>query len=119
MARILNLSDSMITELNKLRSSTAASAQHLQSQALSHLPTQIQQSYADVTASLGRTITELRQIAADQETPAQEKVTKILKQVREGVEPILGKVGEVLARKKQQVESPAPPEANTNGHATQ
>jgi len=119
-SRVTSLSDSMLVELDKLQKSATSLTASLQatlhnsaSQIQSQIP-QIQQSYTDLSAALSSTANELRSIIVNQELPLQEKVSRVGKEVRERIQPLLESVkkgvSEVLARSE-----PAST-VNGNGH---
>lgn len=110
----------MLVELDKLQKSATSLTASLQatlhnsaSQIQSQIP-QIQQSYTDLSAALSSTANELRSIIVNQELPLQEKVSRVGKEVRERIQPLLESVkkgvSEVLARSE-----PAST-VNGNGH---
>ncbi|KAG6818811.1 hypothetical protein H0H93_001416 [Arthromyces matolae] len=91
------LSDNMLSELSKLRTSV----HDLQHQ----LPPQIQQTYIEVTTNLSTTISELRNIIAKENITIQEKVKQVGHEVQNRVTPLLDTikkgVSELLSRRKE------------------
>ena len=102
----------MVSELQKLQSSTASFASSfqttLQSSAsqLHAIQPQIQQTYADLATSLTSTANELANIIKQKDLPVQEKVSRVSKEVRDSVTPLLEAVrkgvSDLLARGKSQ-----------------
>jgi len=120
--RIHTLSDNMLSELQKLQASTSAYATSLQHSASAKLqdniPPQVQQSYTELASNLSTVITELKGTVLEKDLPIQEKVTKVGKQVKESITPLLDSLRKgvegVLAK------TPAPQaNAELNGTAHQ
>ena len=101
----------MVQELQKLQSSTAASASHIQNQ----ISPQIQKSYQEVSTSLAASVADLRDIISKKDTPIQEKVTLMVTHVRDRVTPLLGRVREVIAGKNDAIMQNG--QANGNGNS--
>ena len=106
----------MLAELVKLQNSAASFRDSLQttlessaSQIQSQIP-QIHQSYADLSAALSSTASELGSIITNQELPLQERLGRVSKEVIERVQPLLESmmsgVSKVLARSQPPVDSP-------------
>ncbi|KAI0667254.1 lipid droplet-associated perilipin protein [Trametes maxima] len=111
-SRVHTLSDTMLTELQKVQTSTAA------------LPATLQASFHDVSANLTSTINELSAILTSPE-PLPEKAHKVRETVQERVQPILdtatARVQEILGALKARVsedKSEAPQSATTTSGAT-
>lgn len=88
----------MLVELKQLQTSlysVAASAE-------SRLPPSVQEHLHSLTEALSSQIVALREIAVS-ERPVSEKVGAIIVEVREGVNPLLGKVGEAVGVGKAHV----------------
>lgn len=128
----------MLVELQKLQASAATLSASLQStasatlhnstsQIQSQIPPHVQQIYADFSATLSSTITDLRAILTTKDLPLQEKVARVGHEVGERVQPLLENlkksVQEVIARGRApttpppQEEQPAVVRININGHA--
>jgi len=121
--RIHTLSDNMLSELQKLQASTTSYATSLQNSAstkLQHnIPPQVQQSYSDLASNLSSVITELKGTVLEKDLPIQEKVTKVGKQVKESITPLLdtlrkGVEGVLASAKTTAAE--AQNEVNGNAH---
>jgi len=105
--RIHALSDSMLSELQKLQQSTAA------------LPHTLQSTYPDIS----KTITDLRGIVTTPDMSVGDKVHRVAEEVRDGVRPMLEKLSQriselarAIGTKKDEVTIAA---QNDNGHAMQ
>ncbi|KAF8812120.1 hypothetical protein BYT27DRAFT_7183143 [Phlegmacium glaucopus] len=120
-SRVTSLSDNMLVELDKLqksatslRASLQSTLQNSASQIQSQIP-QIQQSYADLSAALSSTANELTSIIVNQDLPVQERLSRVGKEVRERIQPLLESakkgISEVLARSEPQT-------TTTNGNGT-
>lgn len=109
--RVHTLSDTMLSELQKIQAQTA------------QLPTTIQASFHDISAHLATTIHDLSTILTSPD-PLQEKVVKVKDTVQERVQPILEvatvRVQEILGLAKQRVAEKGQEldHAVTNGAAT-
>jgi len=125
-SRVTTLSDNMLVELDKLQKSAASLTASLQttfqnsaSQIQSQIP-QIQQSYTDLSAALSSTANELTSIMTKKDIPLQEKVSRVGKEVRERIQPLLEAVkkgvSDVLARSERQIDANV---QNGNGHGGQ
>jgi hypothetical protein len=115
-SRVTGLSDSMLVELDKLQKSAVSltaslqtSLQNSASQLQSQIP-QIHQSYIDLSAALSSAASELSSIVTNQDLAIQEKVSRLGREVRERIQPLLESVkqgvSEVLARSKPQADLP-------------
>ncbi|KAI0628605.1 lipid droplet-associated perilipin protein [Trametes polyzona] len=108
-SRVHTLSDTMVSELQKVQASTAA------------LPATLQASFHDVSANLTTTINELSAILTAPE-PLPEKVQKVRLTVQERVQPILdtatARVQEVLGALKARVSEDRTPEVHQSATTT-
>ncbi|TFK58734.1 lipid droplet-associated perilipin protein, partial [Pluteus cervinus] len=93
---IHGLSDNMLTELQKLQASTSAFASTASNtlqnniDSLQHnIPPQLQQTYSDLSSNLGQVIVDLKGTVLEKDLPIQDKVTRVAKQVRESISPLL------------------------------
>jgi len=112
--RIHSLSDKMLVELQKLQSSTAAFPSQLLPP---HLQSSLQESFSDLSASLGATISDLRAIAAS-DAPLGDKAVKVGHEVREKVSPLLESLAKILGvAKKKGEEVAANGSAKANGES--
>lgn len=91
--RINDLSDTMLHELQKLQASlqsTASCTLHdSTSQIQARIPPQIQQAYNDVSSHLTAAVSEFSSIITTKDIPLPEKATRVAKQVREQINPLL------------------------------
>jgi len=76
----------------------------------SHIP-QLQQSYADLTAALSSTVSDLSTIVTTKDISLQEKATRLSKEVQDRVTPLL----DVVKRAVSEVLSRAYRETKVNG----
>jgi hypothetical protein len=107
--RIHALSDKMLVELQKVQSSTASFPTHLHSQLPPHLQSSIddiQASFTDLAASLGATISDLRNIVGS-DAPMGEKATKVAQEVRDKVSPLLERLANMVGVTKKKGEEVA------------
>ncbi|EAU84786.1 hypothetical protein CC1G_00305 [Coprinopsis cinerea okayama7 len=118
--RVQALSESMLSELQKLQSQTASLAASIQttintskSQIQNNLAPQIQQTYSEISSALGDAISDLTEILKKKDTPLPEKVGLVGKEVRERVTPLLETVrkgfSDILARGKDVVQTTSGP----------
>ncbi|KAF9446037.1 lipid droplet-associated perilipin protein [Macrolepiota fuliginosa MF-IS2] len=117
--RVHQLSDTMLAELQKLQESTAAFSSSLQSTATStvqsRIPPHVQSAFADLSHTLSTTISDFRSTITAKDTTLQEKVGRIIAEVRERIVPVLGSVTKVVGDTLH-LNGPPPPTA-TNGEA--
>jgi len=124
--RIHELSDTMLQELQKLQASTASLSASLQStasstlhestsQIQSRIPPQIQQAYTDVSTRLTAAVSELSSIISTKDLPLQEKVTRVGKEVREQISPLLETVRRGLSDILASGKAEASAEAQSSG----
>jgi len=76
-ARVHALSDKMLSELQKLQTSTAA------------LPAHLQSSFSGLSDGVGQTIGELRSIITEADVPLNEKAKRLRSMVEDKVNPLL------------------------------
>ena len=105
--RIHSLSDTMLTELQKLQASTASISASLQTQASqlqTQIPPQVQQTYTELSKSLSSTITNFHAIITTKDLPLHDKVGRVGHEVQECVAPLLESfkkgISDLLARGK-------------------
>ncbi|KAF9003150.1 hypothetical protein BDZ89DRAFT_967628 [Hymenopellis radicata] len=132
--RVHTLSETLLAELEKVQSSTAAMASSIQTSATttlhnsttqlqSRFPPGAQEMYTDVSQKLGTTINDLRTIMLTKDLSVQEKVGKMTHEVSVTVSPMLESlrtsVSDLLARGRAAAASaePAPMVNGVNGHA--
>jgi hypothetical protein len=102
----------MLVELQKLQASTKATSASLQSQ----IPSQVQQTYVELSNKLSAAITDFRSIITTKDLPLQEKVGRVSHEVQERVAPLLESLkkglSDLLARGKQDAVPAAAPQQN-------
>ena len=103
-AELVKLQKSAASFTDSLQTTLQSSASQIQSQ----IP-QIHQSYADLSAALSSTASELGSIITNQDLPLQERLGRVSKEVFERIQPLLESmkngVSNVLARSQPQVDS--------------
>jgi hypothetical protein len=92
----------MVAELHKLQASTVSLSSSLQSNSTiasavhSRIPSHVQQVFSEFSHSISTAASDLSTVVKAKDVPIQEKVTKIMSEVRERIIPLLGKVTQAV-----------------------
>jgi hypothetical protein len=96
-ARVHQLSDNMLSELQKLQASTASISESFQATATtatstvrSHIPPHIQEAFSEFSQNLSNATAEFSSTITAKDIPLQEKASKLASEVRERIVPLLG-----------------------------